>query len=323
MLTQHGVYSSHMFRDAAPVAFLRLGWDIVRREQGAAPALVLLTLLFFLALLLVTGSTGIAAAERLIRAAGDVGIELSTSASPERIDDLRTALLELPSVERAVIITRDESLKRASLQDPDLAQFLTSFQLNNPFPDTMSIRLRSADAYGPLVRFLQEPAWNDVVEPSTLSVAARQEHELDDVLVITRGAGALAAFTMGMVLLAIGAAVAAFVWRRAVDREEFSLPALLGIPRRNVLTPFAAEHTVLLLIALGIATLMLLVMLPVLPVLLPSLGEGGALAVVRAETIRLLITRLPVTVLVFALLCPVLAWIGVLPAMPDSRSPIA
>lgn len=301
-------------------SFLRLGWEGVRRERGTLPALAVFVLLFFLLYLLVIARVSVLATQRIARSAGDVRVDLLDDASPDIRATFAAALRSLPYVEHAVFLSHDQALETARGRDPELAAFLDAFALANPFPDAYSVRLTTFDAYPDFLRFLQQPSWASVVDASVLSAASTQEADVRTVLSAARAAGAFVNALLFIVFLAVVLTVAAFTWRRAVDRQEFALPWILGGRAVHVVLPFAAEHTVLLLIALGIAALLALACGGFLFLLIPLTGGYGALAAFRSTAIGFLPAAFPLATVVFAVLCPGIAVLGAIPALPNIRA---
>lgn len=272
-----------------PFAALRSGWEALREDRGAVPAGIVLTLLFFLAQCIVIGMTGVAAADRVVREGGEVAVPLSIDAPLERSEELRAAMAALSSVESVTLLTRDRSLERARLRDPSLPDFLERFGLGQPFDDALLVRLRSTDAYDPLMTWLRDPAWSDVVDGAALAAASDQQSLARGMLATTGVARLVGGVMTVVVLLALGAAVIAIIWRRG----EMDVMA----------------QTVLLLLSLAAGTLaVLLALLGALLVVDASVAWDS----LRGAFLSLLVVRLPITTLLFAALCPLMARLGVM-----------
>ncbi len=290
---------------------IRRGVLTLARERSFLTTVAALTGILLIAQLLVVVVIGMGGLDRLIRERADLRLEILDASSDQRNREFYAAVQGHPSVEAARYVTREEAYEAERRRDPELIGRLEQFNLENPFPDTIAVTLRTLDGYGAFREFLESAEWQDVVNPSFLSDSTDQERRIHELLGVTR-AGRVAAllflFLTTVVLLFILMEV---VRRRALMRsEEVFIERLFGAGNLSVVVPFATESVVLLGCSLVLSLLCLLLILWFLPVFLPALRPDGAFGALRLAAEPVLRRMLPVTVAIQLLLAPVLGVLG-------------
>lgn len=278
-----------------PVSLRRGVWRGVSRivrEQGWGVSLGALFGLLLLAQCAFVFLAGIDGAMRLIREKTDLRLEITEAASDVQIQDFIQNIRTLPIVEDVTYVTREQAYERMRQKDPELVQFLSTFGIQNPFPETVGVRLRRLDDYDAFVAFLREPVSAAVVDPSFLSTTTDQEAQIRDLVDSMRAAHAAA--LLGIVLLALVLlfVIVEFLRRRALDRrDELYIEQLVGASRSAMLTPFFIEVLLLLAAALFLATILIAIVVVAFPFILPDIDPQGIfgmwLAASQGELLRL------------------------------------
>ncbi|MFA7682400.1 MAG: permease-like cell division protein FtsX, partial [Candidatus Peribacteraceae bacterium] len=220
------------------------------------------------------GIVGVHTVQKILRAQTDLRLEVRPGAQDNEIQNFFAALQQLPIIDEAVYITKEQAYEKAREFDPELVAFLEKFQMENPFSDTIGVTLVALDDYQEFVNFIEQERWRAVVDPTFLSQVTDQEKQVHELLGITQAGRILAIlilFLTGSVTLFI---VTELVRRRSSDRsDEVFVERLAGAHPITIILPFATETTVLLWLAVLASALVLTVALIGLPLVFPSLQQ--------------------------------------------------
>lgn len=298
---------------------IRRGFRSFLRDPGTGTAVVALAGMLFLANVIVILCIAALSAEQVLRDRTDLRVPLASAASESRVQEFFAAVRSLPSVEKAVYVTREQAYESERIRDPELVSFIERYKLQNPFPDTVAVTLASLERYEPFLKFLRTPQWGDVVDLSTLTSLTGQEQQMLSLVTIVRS---LQMFFMGLLVIAffvtVGMLTASVRNRALRRRSELQTELLAGADAGMVFLPFLAEAAFALLAAFIICITLLFALSASLPVLLPALSSG-AFASVRERFLEILMLRgwvlLPVEVLTLAFA----ALIGVRWGLPSFR----
>ncbi len=290
---------------------MRRGVLTLWRERGWGTTLAALTGILLIAQLLVTSALAAQALEVLVRSETDLRLEILGGATPQRQKEFFAAVQARPEVAQADYITKERAKELERQRDPDLVAFLDTFKLSNPFPDTISVTLRTLDDYDAFARFVRSDEWRGVVDPGFLSKATDQEARIHELIGLTQAARLLAFVFLGLIGIVLLFVVMELVRRRALMRsEEVFIERLFGAQDTAILLPFIVESMLLLFLSLIITSALLAAFLFVLPTVAPVLAEGGTFAGLRRQMVPLVQTVLPLFVGLEFLLVPVLAAFG-------------
>ncbi len=255
---------------------VRRGVKNVVREPGWGTALGSLLGVLFLGqilLLLVFATEG---GLKLLQEQTDLRLEILATATDAQIQDLYQNVRQLPYVGDAVYITREQAYEREQKRDPDLIAFLTKFGIENPFPETMGVRLKKLTDYPQFVKFLQQPVFTKVVNPTFLSQTTDQQQQVYAMIEAIRAGEIILYFVVAILVVAILFVVVELVRRRALNkREELFIEQLVGAGRATILIPFGTEMACLLGAALLLSVLFAAAVILLLPSFLPALGATG------------------------------------------------
>lgn len=290
---------------------MRRGLLTLRRERGwgtSVGALVGVVLLLQLTFLL---SAGVQGADRLLRAQTDLRLPIREGVADAAVQQFLIALRSFPDVETVEYVTREKALERQRAENPDLVVFLDQFKLDNPFPDTVGVTLRSLSSYDAFVRFVREPQWQAVVDPAFLSQSTDQERALRHMLRVTDAGRSLAGVFLGVTTVILLCTVIELVRRRASSRrEEVFIERMSGAQEASLVVPFATEASVLLLCALLLGAVLAGFILYELPTLIPALAEGGTFDALREQVAHVIAVRGPLFFLVELFLIPAVGFLG-------------
>lgn len=272
---------------------------------------MLLTSVLLLVQLLVVFLFGIQGVDALLSTQAGVRLETLPAASDQNIQAFIGALRQSAIVSNVDYVTKEQAYQNQKTSNPDLVAFLDQYKLENPFPDTLVVTLKSLGDYGQLQQFAQQDQWRNVVNPSSLSAVTTQEQQIRELLQVTQ-----AMRTVSIIFVAVAFAVLLFVVLELISRSvrahssELFLETMLGASTLAVLLPFMAEMTVLLLMGLVIATLLLVAFLLGLPFFIPVLADQLPFQTFSAAMRPLLLWNMPWILLVEVCLLPVVAYIG-------------
>lgn len=266
-------------------------------------------------LLLVVGLEG---GIRLLEEKTDLRLEIEESATDAQIQDFFQNLRSLPYVDDVVYITREQAYERMKQRDPELIDFVTKFGMQNPFPETMGVRLKNLKDYPALVEFLRQPVFSAVVNPAFLSTTTDQEHNVQQTLSLTSMAHTIVLLGVGILFTVLLFVVIELIRRRVLLKQgELFVEQLVGAPRFAILTPFFVEVFFLLAIALALSILATAFLIIVVPFIVPSFTENTTLLLWIDMSRGLLLRLSPVVFIGELLLIVTLALLGTMFAFRD------
>lgn len=294
---------------------LRRGILNIARDRGlgasltafvAAAALIQLLFLLFI---------GAESLERMLRVQTDLRLEVLSGATNQEIQQFYGGIRELPYVDEAQYVTREQAYELERRRDPELVAFLEEYNLENPFSDTIAVTLRSLDDYDAFTAFIRREQWQSVVDPSFLSQVTDQEQQVYEMLRFTEAGRSLVLFIL---LLVAGMAfflLIELVRRRALQRsDEILVERLVGASPLSSILPFAMEASVLMSAAFLLSVILIVFFLLILPALVPALSVGGLFAPLKNEVFSSLRISGPVIALLEISVIPLIgftgAWIG-------------
>jgi cell division protein FtsX len=255
---------------------IKRGFLTVLRERDSAVSFGSFFGILLLGQLLLFLAFGAEAGIALLRQQTDLRLRILEGASDAQIQDFFQRVRSLPYVQDAVYITREQAYERQLKRDPQLVNFLTKFGIDNPFPETIGVRLRTLSAYPDLLDVLRSSQFTPVIDPSFLSDATGQEQQVYHVLQAIGSARLLALFALAILVSSMLLIIAELVARRALARRaELSIQELVGAGWLAVLLPFCTEVAVLLIAAFVLAALISWLVILLLPVVVPALGSAG------------------------------------------------
>ncbi|MDD5739853.1 MAG: permease-like cell division protein FtsX [Candidatus Peribacteraceae bacterium] len=295
----------------------------LRREGGWRTSFGSLLGICMLFQFLLLGLLAAAAMRSLLLSNSDLKLEIRSEAPRGEVQQFLTTLQQLPYVERAVYITREQALARIKTEDPSLAAFFEKFQVDNPFPDTIGVTLLSLADYPAFSTFLSDTHWQQLVDPSLLSTITHQEERVRELLRVANGGQNLATI---LLLLACGillSTVIEFTRRNALSRSaEVLVERLMGADNPLLVLPFIWEATLLLWGSIVMSAIVLSLFLLILPTLVPALSRGAALASLYLTAVPIVSFALPVSLILEFLCAPLLAlfgvWLGIRPSLREA-----
>lgn len=261
------------------VRSLKRGALSIFREEGWGTAIGSLFGLLLLLQVLVLLSVGVQGGIDLLRERTDLRLQIRATATDPQIQDLIQNVRSLPYVEDVVYITKEQAYERAKDRDPTLIQFLVKFGIDNPFPDTLGVRLRRLQDFRQFLDFLRQPVFSTVVDPKFLTDTTDQQQQVDQLLLLVSSARTMLGFVIGFAGIVLLFVVVELIRRRALmKKQELFIEQLVGASRTDILLPFMVEMAVLLTLALIGSIIAGGILLIVLPWFLPALGGEGAFA---------------------------------------------
>ncbi len=276
------------------VRALKRGALSIFREEGWGTAIGSLFGLLLLLQVIVMLSVGVQGGLDLLRDRTDLRLQIRATATDPQIQDLIQNIRNLPYVDDVVYITREQAYERERKRDPTLVQFLTKFGIDNPFPDTLGVRLRHLQDFQTFLEFLRQPVFAAAVDPKFLTDTTDQQQEVDQLMQLVSASRTVLVFVIGFAVLVLLFVVVELIRRRALmKRQELFVEQLVGASRADILLPFMVEMAVLLLIALACSVIAGGLLLFLLPYFLPILGSTGAFAPWSAASVAVFWVWLP------------------------------
>ena len=248
----------------------------VFREEGFGTAIGSLFGVVLLAQIIVLLAVGVQGGLVLLRERTDLRLQIRDTATDSQIQDLYQNVRQLSYVEDTVYVTREQAYERQKQRDPTLIDFLQKFGIENPFPDTMGVRLRTLEDYPAFLQFLKQPVFAAVVDPSFLTTTTDQQQQVEQLTGVVSSARIVLAFIVGLAVVVLLFVVVELIRRRALTkRQELFVEQLVGASRMEILMPFMVEMACMLLVALLLSLGLSAVLVFLLPYFLPVLATGG------------------------------------------------
>ncbi|MDD5055418.1 MAG: permease-like cell division protein FtsX [Candidatus Peribacteraceae bacterium] len=268
---------------------VKRGVNHALRGEGSFIAIGALLGIFVLVQILLVSIVGTKAGLSFLRERLDLRIEVRDTATDAEVQDFMQAVDALPSVADIVFITREQALERQKQRDPTLVDFLVKFGIDNPFPDTVGVRLKRLEDASAFLTFIQAPAYAAVVNPAFLSETTDQQKQAEKLSTIVASTQALLWAGVGLIVLILLLVIIEYIRRRSLlRREEILIRQLAGTPMAELSLPFFVEMTCFLTLALTISLVITMLFLLILPLLIPALANGGIFAPWTQFTVQLL-----------------------------------
>ncbi|MDO8469049.1 MAG: permease-like cell division protein FtsX [Candidatus Peribacter sp.] len=272
---------------------------------------------------LLLGLLAAAAMRSLLLSNSDLKLEIRPEASRGEVQQFLSTLQQLPYMERAVYITREQALARIKTEDPSLAAFFEKFGVNNPFPDTIGVTLKSLADYPAFSTFLSDARWQQLVDPALLSTITHQEERVHELLRVANGGQNLASLLLLLACAILLSTVVEFTRRSALGRSaEVLVERLMGTDSATLVLPFVWEATLLLWGSIVMSAIVLGLFLLILPTLVPALSSGGALAPLFMAAVPIVSFALPLSLVLELLCAPLLSmvgvWLGIRPSLKEA-----
>lgn len=291
------------------------------REEGFATAVGSLFGVVLLAQIIVLLAVGVQGGIVLLRERTDLRLQIRDTAQDAQIQDLYQNIRQLPYVEDAMYVTREQAYERQKQRDPTLVEFLQKFGIENPFPDTMGVRLRTLEDYPAFLQFLKQPIFAAVVDPSFLSTTTDQQKQVEQLTNVIGSTRIILVFVVGLAVVVLLFVVIELLRRRVLaKRQELFVEQLVGAARMEILMPFMVEMACMLFIALFASIALTTVLVLLLPYFLPVLAGDGMFSQWSGATLRVLLQWAPWTVCIELILIAALSAIGTLIALRGQMS---
>lgn len=237
---------------------------------------------------------------------GGVQVPVLAEAGDADIQELYAALRALPAADSVLYVTKEKALEMKRMSDPELAGFLETYDLKNPFMDVFLVTLDAPEGYAALRSFLEENRWKSVVSQTFFTSVHDEEMRVNGLLRVTRGVASLLIALLVASLAVLVAFLAAESWR---NRYSIELMSLLGADRKDAVLLFAFRTTLVLLASLAAGAVALGLAYAVLPVLTAP-AAYGLTGSFDGDFRSFLLFAVPAVLLAELLLAPVLAYGG-------------
>ena len=287
------------------------GSDWVRRMPRKATGIAGIAGLCLLLQALLLAYAGGQGVYRMLREKTALQFEILSTASDQDVSSLYAELSQHPSVADVRFTTREQVYEEQKQSDPEFIAFLERFKLENPFPDTLKVIVRSVDDYRVLQAFLQQDPWRTVVDPEFLGRTAGQEVEIRSLLDILS-----AARMVMMLLLLCGAVALGLISGRMIPAgRTTNTQALMGADAPLMAAPPFVALLLLLLIGGAIGG----VALTLLSIIVAFVTPGAVWSTPLMESVLAhLSARIPFLLLVQAVAAPILAVMAAIVAAKPS-----
>lgn len=230
---------------------------------------------------LLLGLLAVRTAGDVLRANATLQLQMERGADLAQVEALHRALLDLPGVASAVLTTKDQTYQIIRRQDPSVVSFIDTFGLQNPFPDSIGVTLKSADAYPETMALLQDARWQGVVAPEFVAAAAARQAQLSEVLQVARTGSDATLGIMGVAAAVLLLALVSLLHRRVLQRSgDTQTQVLLGAAPSDIFVPLWTEAMAIIFGGLVLAAAALAGLVFALPMLLPAAMQSPLLSAV-------------------------------------------
>ena len=297
---------------------IRRGAQSVLREPGWGTSIASIFGVLFLCQICLFLVIGLEGGIRLLEEKTDLRIEITETATDAQIQDFFQNVRALPYVDDVIYITREQAYERMKQRDPELIEFVTKFGMQNPFPETMGVRLKHLSDYPTLVEFLRQPVFSAVVNPAFLSTTTDQEQNVQETLRLTATVHTIVLLGVGLLFTVLLFVTIELIRRRVLlKKDELYIQQLVGSPRFAILTPFFVEVFILLSVSLLLSILIASLLIVILPFLVPTLSQNSTVALWAQMSRSLLFHFIPLVFVGEVLLVMTLALLGTMFAFRD------
>ena len=291
------------------------GFRNLIREKGRMLSFGALLSILFLGQVLLLLVLGVQGGLHLLEER-DLRLEILDTATDAQIQDLVQQVRALPYVADISYVTREQAYERQKNRDPDFVAFLQKFGVENPFPETLGIRLRQLTDYPKLIEFLHKPSFATVINATFLSNTTDQEQQVYGLIEVLHVSERLLTSIVVLVLIAIFFVIVELARRHAEERsQELHIEQLLGASRLRIFLPHCVEMIFLLGTALILSLLLGGLLLFLLPIFLPALASSGMFGSWSLSVMDLMVQLLPWLIPAEVILVVLLASFGTIFAL--------
>lgn len=292
------------------------------RQEGITTGVAAIFGVLLLGQVLVILLVGAQGLLTLVRQQTDVRLEILPGSETQQILTLINGLKSQAFIEDVVYVTREQAYERVKRRDPQFIAFLEEYEMGNPFPETIGVRLTDLSAYHMLVGYLQDPKFTGIVDPNFLQ-ATEQDQQVKSVEQGIRAAQSLLLAFVVLLATVLVFVLVELVRRRIVARrDEILIQQLVGATPLAIILPFSIEILTLLALALVLSLVTAGGVLWVLPAVLPSLSPQGVFGEWAIVVESLLLLWAPIALALEIVLLPVFALLGAFfGLLPRLKSP--
>ncbi len=241
-----------MFLSLARVTKLAL--QQFHRNLWLSVVTITLLVLPLLAIHLVVGLGAVAgAATRAVQDKIDVSVYFKPTVANETVISAREELLKLPEVKAVAFIPREDSLARFKERHQDDPIILESLKelADNPFGATLAIKARDSEKYQPILIFLSDPKYTEMVEEKNFDDHRLVIDKINALMRNVRSFGLIVAGIFGLIaVLIVINTVRVAVY---THRGEIGIMRLVGAGNWFIRGPFLLEAVMFSAIAVILA----------------------------------------------------------------------
>ena len=297
---------------------MRRGAVALLREHDWLTALGALTGVLLLVQIMVLSIFAMESTESLLKSRIELQLEFLEGTDDQQIQEFLSALHELPSIASFQYVTKEQAYTQMQKHDPELMAFIEQVGLENPFPETVAVTLKTIDDYDAFSAFLTQEQWNTVIDPSFLSEATDQEAYIYELIGLTETGHSIAVafllMTSGILLFVTTELVRGRLLRRT---EEVLIQHLTGAYPMAIFLPLAVEMIILISAAAILSIVLLGGFLYISPLFLSGLTQEGVLQSFNAHLFSLMKSRGAFVLFLEIIAIPLVGgagtWLGILP----------
>lgn len=93
----------------------------------------------------------------------NLNIYLKNETPEPKINEIQTFLRNLPEIETAKIINKDDALKLLETQYPESSQFLQEFNIDNPLPNSIQIKTNNLEDQTKILQILEKSQYSEFI----------------------------------------------------------------------------------------------------------------------------------------------------------------
>lgn len=297
-----------------PSSALLRGLRLLLRERGTGTMFMALTSALLLLQCLLVLFFSVRESANTFDGSTILRIALQNDADATAVQDLSAALQDLPGIASVRTVSPEELLRERMAENPALKSSIERFKLDNPFGASIDVALTSISAFQPFLALIANERWTQTIDGGFFSAAATQFITVSEKMSTLSLMTTIFGLLLCLHIFAVFCLTCLCIGTRLAHRsDDTRLQCLLGGSLWSIFFPFVFETTILL--ALGVLCSGAIAAL--------SLTTLPEFAILRLSDMLLTLT-LPILFGIELLLCPLLAYAGLMLTIrwqPPSRHP--
>lgn len=236
-----------LYVQRASLSGLQNAW---RNKLLTLATILIMALMFFvfnliLALSLATDSVLSSVAKKV-----DISVEVLPGVENYTIQTMVADIKAMPEVSEVLYLPKDQALSQFGARYPNVIQFLSQHQIENPLPDVLRIVSHTLEGNAAILTYLEGPRFSRLLNQEKLAADTAQKSRNEKILDIT-----LFLKRTGLWLIVIFGVVTVLILFNSINlnihahRDEIAIMQLVGAKRHFIRAGFLIEGVLMALAA--------------------------------------------------------------------------